>query len=246
MSFLFRVTLFAVSVSLLTSCGRDGVSGDGLNNRAPIASAGDDQQLILSFGDVILDGSASSDPDSDVLAYAWQIIQSPPGSNATLLSFDSINTGFTPDVVGTYRVELTVSDPSNLTHNDMLDIDVAANQVPTANAGADRTVNRAEDVILEGSGSIDPDGHSLTYTWTQLNNACPDVTGGTGALSGAQPTIKAPDVVCTLAFDLRVDDGGGASFADRVYVFVLEDKANAFLSTVAAVSIPTQVPVAHL
>jgi hypothetical protein len=217
-------------IILLLLLGGCGSSDDDdplpIINNPPIADPGANQQVILNFGSVTLDGSGSSDPDNDLLTYLWEFLQLPTGSSAVLSNTDTEITGFTPDVVGTYRVQLTVSD-SKLTDAALVDIDVAANQVPTANAGADLTTNRSELITLDGSGSSDPDGHPLTYTWTQLTNQCPDVTGGTGTLTGEQPSLTTPASVCTLVFDLRVDDGDGASFADRVYVFVLEDKNHA-------------------
>src|SRR5262249_22250375 len=66
-----------------------------------------------------------------------------------------------------------------------------------------------------------------TYTWTQVSNGCPDVTGGRGALTGVHPVFVAPDGVCTLAFSLRVNNGSTDSFASTVRVLVLEDAAHA-------------------
>ena len=53
------------------------------NNTAPVADAGADQAAF--FGDtVILNGSASSDVDDDMLTYSWSFTTKPPGSNAAL------------------------------------------------------------------------------------------------------------------------------------------------------------------
>ena len=54
-------------------------------NVPPVANAGLDR--IVSVGStVILDGTASSDADSDPLAYSWSLTSRPPGSTATLMS----------------------------------------------------------------------------------------------------------------------------------------------------------------
>ena len=101
--------------------------------------------------------------------------------------------------------------------SDLVTVDVADNNGPTADAGADQEVSAGDTVTLDGSGSVDPDGDDLEYTWTQIHG--PSI--GSGTLTGANPTFTAPSEVCTLAYDLRVDDGAGYSFADRVWIFVM-------------------------
>src|SRR6266550_8308484 len=96
----------------------------------------------------------------------------------------------------------------------------ASNTPPTASAGPDQDVNRGELVALTATAT-DPDGQSLTLTWTQV--AGPSV----GALSGPTPTFTAPNAVVTLAFDLEVSDGVDSSPPARVVIRILEDKAHA-------------------
>ena len=59
---------------------------------------------------VALDGSGSSDPNGEPLAYRWMLAKAPAQSHATIASEDAITTSFTPDVAGDYVVELLVSD----------------------------------------------------------------------------------------------------------------------------------------
>ena len=42
------------------------------------------------------------------------------------------------------------------------------NRAPTANAGPHQTVKAGATVTLNGEGSSDPDGHTLTYSWLQM------------------------------------------------------------------------------
>src|SRR6266550_2610522 len=96
----------------------------------------------------------------------------------------------------------------------------ASKTPPTASAGPDQDVNRGELVALTATAT-DPDGQSLTLTWTQV--AGPSV----GALSGPTPTFTAPNAVVTLAFDLVAYDGVDSSPPARLVIRVLEDKAHA-------------------
>lgn len=78
-------------------------------NSDPIANAGADQTSPVG-AEVILNGSSSSDPDGDALSYSWAFISRPDGSDISLENAKSATSSFTPDVIGHYTVELTVSD----------------------------------------------------------------------------------------------------------------------------------------
>lgn len=77
------------------------------------------------------------------------------------------------------------------------------NDPPVANAGPNQSVNAGDAVTLNGAASSDPDGDTLTFSWTQ--------TGGTAVtLNGANTataTFTAPNTAGTLTFELSVSDG---------------------------------------
>ncbi len=188
-----------------------------LAGRAPVADAGADQKVNILKGSVDLDGSGSYDPDGKNLTYSWGIIYQPPGSAIAFSNPIEAKTSFTYDTTGTYEIILRVSN-GYYSSTDLVTVDVAGNNGPTADAGTDREVTVNETVTLDGSGSADPDGNPLAYTWTQVLG--PAI--GTGTLTGVNPTFTAPSDICTIAYDLRIDDGAGNSFADRVYIFVMK------------------------
>ena len=54
---------------------------------------------------------------------------------------------------------------------------ILANRGPIARAGDDQTVAAAgSTVTLNGSTSTDPDGHTLTYAWTEVTNSGAAIT----------------------------------------------------------------------
>ena len=88
----------------------------------------------------------------------------------------------------------------------------ASNAAPIANAGSSQTVPAdltcQARVTLDGSGSSDPDGDTLTYTWT----------GPFGSVQGVKPTVTVPQGISTIT--LTVDDGNGATATATVEVLV--------------------------
>jgi uncharacterized repeat protein (TIGR01451 family) len=83
-------------------------------NVSPNASAGADQTVSLG-DDVVLDGTASNDPDTGPKSpsFSWRFVSLPAGSsltNADITDADAVVSRFTPDVVGSYVVQLKMSD----------------------------------------------------------------------------------------------------------------------------------------
>ncbi len=79
------------------------------DNLAPTSDAGLDQ-LVLVGTSVVLDGSASSDPETDPLTFVWSISTVPSGSVSTLSGAGTVFPTFVPDLQGSYTIDLTVSD----------------------------------------------------------------------------------------------------------------------------------------
>ena len=224
MNYRIKLALIAVIIAcgMLVQCGEQKkqglLQGPIISvNRMPVAKAGADKNVYLYTGSADLDGTASFDPDGKDLTYAWEIITQPAGSTASFTDSSKAKTTLTFDTVGTYEIMLTVSDDSR-SASDLVTVNVADNTGATANAGPDQEAGFGDIVMLDGSGSTDPEGDQLTYTWTQVSG--PAI--GAGTLNGAHPTFAAPSEVCTIVYDLSVDDGSGSSLPDRVYIFVMK------------------------
>lgn len=100
----------------------------GMENSAP--SAITPSQLETTLGQtVVVDGSQSSDPDGDSISYLWKLINKPASSQASADLGSGTNASFTPDVVGEYVVELTVSD-GQLSSSSETKISVKEKPVP--------------------------------------------------------------------------------------------------------------------
>ncbi len=187
-------------------------------NHQPVAEAGADQSVIFGYGAAAnLDGSASSDADGATLTYAWTVASGPSTSIAQFSNAAIVNPAFIPALQGVYVIRLIVSDGYLFSAADTLTI-TATNQAPTANAGADINAAHGQTVALNGSGSTDPEGHSLTYAWTITSRP----SGSTAALSN--PAIVNPTFIAdksgSYVISLVVSDGVMTSAADTVTVIV--------------------------
>src|SRR4051812_6400686 len=87
----FSSVILLTCILFQTSCKRElsCESCNEKNNQPPIAKAGPDQIITLPKDSILLDGSASTDPDGSIATYAWSKI-SGPASFVILHAADSI------------------------------------------------------------------------------------------------------------------------------------------------------------
>ena len=183
-------------------------------NDAPVANAGIDQSVFVG-NTVTLDGSGSSDADGDVLTYSWLITSKPLGSTASLSDSTVVTPSFVIDVPGVYVVQLIVNDGLVNSLADTLSISTI-NSAPVANAGADQSAFVGDTVTLDGSGSTDADGDTLTFSWSFASRP----VGSIAILSNStevMPTFVA-DISGSYVVQLVVNDGLVNSLADTVSI----------------------------
>lgn len=138
-----------------------------------------------------VDGSASSDPDGTIAAYAWDFGDGKTASGATA-SHDYAEPG-------TYQVKLTVTDNDGATDSATRSVTIQAppepNRAPVAKFEVVQT--NGLSIEVDASDSSDPDGDALSYGWN-FGDGSAAVTGKTAshtyaAAGSYQVTLTATD-----------------------------------------------------
>jgi len=133
-------------------------------NVPPNANAGAD--VTISLGRIVtLDGSASNDPDDgpEPLSYSWSFVSVPTSSGLTnddILNADTFSPSFTPDVAGTYVLQLMVTDGQDSAYDNVA-VTVITEEAITGDLDSDSDVDQDDLNIL------------LTYR-NQPASACPE------------------------------------------------------------------------
>ena len=193
------------------------VKEDRKSNDPPRASAGPSQEAYA--GDrVTLDGSGSIDPNGDLISCLWGFVSKPESSRAKLSDPRGFNPTFKADLCGDYVVQLVVKDrwgkPSD---PDTVKITALSNHPPKAGAGdIIFDVSIGDTVTLYGSGSSDPDGDSLKYSWEIVFKPSASRTRLSDP-NAVNPTLLVDAFGC---YEVRliVNDGKTDSIKDTVYV----------------------------
>ncbi|KAB2835681.1 MAG: hypothetical protein F9K48_03745 [Candidatus Brocadia sp.] len=173
-------------------------------NTAPIADAGPDQLVIHIGSTVQLDGSQSYDLEGDAITYQWAFTSRPAGSSASLTNADSVTPTFVADVRGEYVIQLVVTDAMYQSNPDTVVVNFT-NITPVANAGTGQSVYVGDTVTMDGSGSTDANGDTLSFVW-----ALTSVPAGSSAAivnPTAEVTSFVPDIASTYVVQLIVNDG---------------------------------------
>ena len=159
----------------------------------------------------------SSDPDGTIPVMSTSSLP----ANATFVDHLDRTGSFTfnPSYfqAGVYPIVFYASDGIAV-DSELVTITVTnVNRAPAADAGADQAnVPVGTTVVLDGSGSNDPDNEALFYDWVQIGGIVVTLSDPTAA----EPTFV-PVLPGVYAFELTVNDGDLFSAPDTVQVTVI-------------------------
>jgi hypothetical protein len=166
----------------------------------PMADAGEPQNVAVGT-EVRLDGTESTDPDGDRLAFAWSLM-SPADSRAQLVNADSATASFIADVAGAYVVMLTVSDGQLVSPS--VEVVITATQpvsdTPTPAPGPDSSVTTVADTTTTTVGPMSTTTVADATTTTVSDTTTTD-TETTTTTVGPTSTTTVPEATTTTVSD---------------------------------------------
>lgn len=207
------------------------------SNRAPVGSASvtptftATPQTMASVpvtvdADVLLDASASTDPDGDAVSVTFEL-SAPTGSTSTIAVNGKV-AHFSPDVLGDYVVRVRGFDGKGASFETRYPFQ-ANNRAPSpvtaatvnpvvADSGSTLvTTSVGYDVVIDSASSSDPDGDTLTRAWVLASAPA----GSTAALQGATTASSiglSPDLLGDYVLQLTLTDSHGAKALRTVTV----------------------------
>jgi hypothetical protein len=221
------------------------VTVNPINNKAPIADAGDDITITTSYTTVLLNASRSKDTDGYLTSVYWRKLSGPAVCH--IENSDAVTTHAANLLEGVYVFRLTVKD--NRGDSSFADVRVNVNnpakskinKLPIADAGTDQTttVDRPR-VLLKGYRSRDTDGWIAAFAWTRVSGPAGAVIEDTKL---ANPYLSGL-VEGVYVYRFTVTDNKGESSFDDVTITVTASTnkapvANAGQDKTIKISYPT-------
>jgi hypothetical protein len=157
----------------------------------------------------------TDDPDNDELDFLWvatggQFKQSGRDSLVDLFQ-DSVSVVWrAPSAVGTYDLEVEVSDGKSKTKATTMVRITVTQGPPVADAGLDRDLAFSDtlQVALDGAASLDPDGDALRYMWEQIGGPGVSLQPGDSSVPSFRAIAPADYVFVLQVRDDKADTTG--------------------------------------
>jgi len=165
---------------------------------------------------VHFNGSMSTDPDGEIVAWYWDFGDGKSGAGKTV----SHTYTWTGDSAKSFIVVLTVSDDRDGTASATrtVKVDISENQLPVAQFSYSPTnPKKGDTVTFDATSSYDPDGSISSYTWNFGD-------GYTGTGSIVNHTFNWTDSVTSKAFSviLTIKDNRGGETSTLVTLTIPE------------------------
>lgn len=200
-------------------------------NRRPTAASqlAPIPQQVFVGENIVLDASASTDPDGDRLDYVWRLEFKPLTSAVQDLNGKtSSRPSFTPDQPGSYVASLRVTDGRLTSDPTFWTINASVRNAPVAPVARIRAsgtlVKTKQTVILDAVDSTDANvGDTLSFDWTLVSIPATSAAllraqagvAGTAASTNQIVTLV-PDVPGDYVVSLRAKDSGTPQLSHQI------------------------------
>lgn len=187
-------------------------------NSAPLANAGADRSINLGTL-TMLNGRNSVSNSGTPLTFWWRMRVAP--TNTTFTSDDILGPTrdrpqVLPDMEGTFTFSLYVEDGQGNWDTDRVNVVVGPGDAPprAVGAAAATEIVIGDALDLDGSGSYDPEGASITYQWAFTSLPQGSALRNSSITNRTSPTASfSPDVVGSYGVKLIVRDSLNADRA---------------------------------
>lgn len=214
-------------VNLFVNDGTAGGNGSvtvTATNPNPEAVIAQETQNVLLGATVTLDGSPSLPPtgqDASALRYEWTLTEQPTGDPYILLQdADRARATFVAEKNGQYKARLRVSHGDKTSPAEETTILVGVtNQAPIIKVKVPENLVRGQQIVLDASETVDPDGDKLSYRW-RFPATTTNSSGRPGRPTGSEATLGntndlqqvsfVPDIAGRYYVELIVYDGSVA------------------------------------
>jgi gliding motility-associated-like protein len=189
-------------------------------NLPPTANAGEDKTLVLPTNSIVLNGSGF-DPEGSIASYLWT---KSSGGNAVLTNASNAKLTVSNLELGTYGFRLKVTDSEGLASTDQMILNVFpvnTNQLPSVNAGPDKSIKLPQTQTIINGTAFDSDGSIAKVSWAKIS-------GGSATLDNEDSLnldlseLEAHNYI----FELTATDDRDASASAVMNLTVLPEDAN--------------------
>ena len=186
---IFRMFAFVIGMFIISGC------------TTPTVDAGSDKTVQVNQS-VQITGTVTNSNGANV-TYVWK-------EGSTVLA-NTKSFSYTPSTVGDHKLTFYVSDDKGNKDDDSMVVTATAvpNELPTANAGADATLEIGQVLTIVGSGT-DTDGSIVAYEWKE----------GSTVLSNSASFDYVASAEGTHTLTLTVTDNDGATANDTMNITV--------------------------
>ncbi len=186
-------------------------------NKTPVANAGADQTITLPIDFTTLDGSASKDPDGNIVSYGWVKVSGP--GNPAIVNPSLPKTNVTELQEGNYVFQLTVKDDKGETATASVKIKVLK-PIPSliVDAGKDTVILLPANIAMLNGVASENSSKIARIKWTKIEGPNDGVVVAPNLLETKVESLAKGDYL----FQLEVKNYSNETASDQVRVKVMD------------------------